>query len=187
MQTYILYLYRPIIRNMIKRIILLSIFSILLSSAKAQFDTSFIEKNIIRSSDSLVQAFKTRNWGKFTRYSYPSLVASFGGTQEFSNYIASIFNQLPDSAWKKYETGKIVQVLKTEGDYQAIIELKSIIEFDGTRTTTTSYLVAESWDGGLFWTFFDSQGDRAACKLIKPDLSDLLIIPEKDEKREPIK
>ncbi len=186
-QTYILYLYRPIIRNMTKRLVLASVLILVISSAQAQFDTSFIKKNIQECSDSLVNGFKTRNWKKFTRYSYPAIVASLGGAREFSEYIGNMFSQLPDSAWKKYETGKILQIIKTEGDYQAIIELKSIIEFEGTRTIATSYLIGESWDGGLFWTFFDSQGDRSASKQIKPDLDDKLFLPEKDEKREPIK
>lgn len=172
---------------MTKRLIFVSILILIFSSAKAQFDTSFIRKNIKQCADSMVHSFKSRNWEKFTRYSYPSVVASLGGAKEFSEYIGNMFSQIPDSAWKKYETGKVLQVIKTDGDYQAIIELKTIIEWDGTRTKATSHLIGESWDGGMFWTFFDSQGDRSAAKQIKPDLSDALIIPPRDEKREAIK
>jgi hypothetical protein len=163
---------------------------ILLASAlfsQAQFDTSFIKANILRNADSLTSAFKTKDWTKFTRYSYPAMVGSLGGAKEFGKYISDMFSQLPDSAWKKYEPGKVLQVVKTGGDYQAILELNTIIEWEGTRTTSTSHLIAESWDGGFFWTFFDSQGDLQAAKMIKPDLSELIVIPPRDEKREPYK
>jgi len=175
---------RLIIRNMIKRLFLLAGLLFFFCSSRAQFDTLFIKTNIRRCADSLTHAFKTRNWDVFTRYSYPALVGALGGKKEFGDYIAGMFNTIPDSAWKKYEAGKVIQVLKTGGDYQAIIELNSIIEWQGSRTTNIAYLIANSWDGGMFWTFFDSQGDVAAAKLIKPDLDGRLTIPPQIEKKE---
>ena len=77
-------------------------------------------------------------------------------------------------------------MIKTGGDYQAVIELKSIIEWQGIRITSTSHLIGESWDGGLFWTFFDNEGDRASALLIKPDLNEQLIIPQLKEIKEPL-
>ena len=171
---------------MIKRFSLAISLSLIFYCSQAQFDTSFIKKNIRHCADSLTYAFKTKDWRIFTRYSYPALVASLGGSGEFSTYIANIFSQVPDTAWKKYEAGKILQVIKTGGDYQAIIELKTIIEWQGNRITSTSHLIGESWDGGMFWTFFDSQGDVRAAKLIKPDLSEQLIVPEREETKEPL-
>ena len=46
----------------------------------------------------------------------------------------------------------------------------------------------ESWDGGLFWTFFDNEGvtEHLQLCIIKPDLSEQLIIPKKIEKAEPV-
>jgi hypothetical protein len=166
---------------------LLFLFPLFLAcSAQAQFDTSFIKKNIRHCADSMTHAFKTRSWDVFTRYSYPSVVGSLGGKKAFSDFMAGMFAPIPDSAWKKYEVGSILQVIKKGKDIQAIIELNSTLEWQGSRIITTSHLVAESWDGGLFWTFFDSQNDRMAAKLIDPNLSDELIIPEKQEKREPL-
>ncbi len=113
-------------------------------------------------------------------------MGSLGGVKEFTNYISQTFSQIPDTAWKKYEPGKILQVIKTGGDYQTIIELKTIIEWQGSRITTTSHLIGESWDGGMFWTFFDSQGDAKAARLIKPDLNEQLIVPKREETKEPL-
>lgn len=170
---------------MLKRSLLFFLLVLASLFSQAQFDTSFIKSNILRNADSLTNAFKAKDWVKFTRYSYPAMVGSLGGATEFGSYISNMFSQIPDSAWKQYEPGKILQVIKTGGDYQAVVELKTIIEWEGIRSTSTSHLVAESWDGGYFWTFFDSQGDDKAARLIKPDLSKLIVIPPRDEKREP--
>ena len=171
---------------MIKRLLFTGSLVSLFLCAGAQFDTAFAKASIHRCADSLVIGFKTKDTELFTRYSYPALIGSMGGKAEFINYISQMFMQIPDSAWKKYETGNILQVIKTDGDLQTIIELNSIIEWQGNRITTTSYLVGESWDGGLYWTFFDAQNDAAIAKLIKPDLSEQLIIPKKNVKVEPL-
>jgi hypothetical protein len=152
--------------------------------SQAQFDTSFIKANIRRCADSLASGFKTRNWELFTRYSYPAMVGTMGGQKEFSTYIEEAFSKLPDSAWKKYEPGKISQVIKTGNDFQAVVELNTILEWQGIKVTATDQLIGESWDGGMFWTFFDSQGDVNAARLINPGLSKQLIIPPKTELKE---
>ena len=169
-----------------KRLLLLTGFFLIITCAHAQFDTGFVKKNIRHCADSLTYAFKARKWDIVARYTYPALIGTMGGKKEFIDYISRIFSQAPDSAWKKYEAGKIVQLVKKGNDLQAIIELNTVIEWQGNRISTTSHLIAESWDGGRFWTFFDSQGDPTASKHINPNLSDQLIIPKTEEKREPI-
>lgn len=152
----------------------------------AQFDTTFIKTNIRQCADSLATGFRTKNWELFTRYSYPAMIGSMGGKKEFMKYVSTTFSKVPDSAWKRYEPGKILQVIKTGKDLQAVIELHSALEWQESLIVSTTYLIAESWDGGLFWTFFDSQGDARSARAIKPDLSDLLNIPAKQEKLEPL-
>lgn len=171
---------------MIKRSLLTLSILFIVSNSQAQFDTSFIKTNIRHCADSLTYGFKAKKWDVFARYSYPALIGSLGGVKEFITYISETFSQIPGTAWKKYEPGKILQIIKTGGDYQTIIELKTKLEWQGSLITTTSHLIGESWDGGRFWTFFDSQGDVRAAKMIKPDLSDLLIIPERQETKVPL-
>jgi hypothetical protein len=171
---------------MIKRLCIALSFVCCFCWSHAQFDTAFAKASIRRCADSLTYGFKIKNWELFTRYSYPALIGSFGGKTEFMKYIAMMFSPVPDSAWKQYEPGKILQIIKTGGDLQTVVELKSVIEWQGRRISTTSHLIGESWDGGMFWTFFDSEGDRAAAMLIKPDLSEQLTIPIKNEKAEPV-
>jgi hypothetical protein len=170
-----------IIRNMIKRFFITVFFVFLLGSTHAQFDTLFVKTNIRLSADSMTTGFKTKNWELYTRYVYPALIGSMGGKAEMMTYMENNFSSIPVTAWKEYQPGKILQVIKTAGDLQAVIELRSILEWQGQRITTVTHMIGESWDGGLFWTFFDSEGDLDIARLIKPDLSDQLIIPKKKE------
>lgn len=151
------------------------------TGVEAQFDSAFVKTNLKRCADSLTFAFKSNDWEMFTRYSYPAMIGSLGGKKAFTDYISNTFSQLPDSAWKKYETGKIVQLEKQGKDFQGIIELNTIVEWQDRRVTTTSHLIGESWDGGLFWTFFDSQGDEQAARHINPSLSPAIKIPGRVE------
>lgn len=169
-----------------KRLFLLPVFLLSFSLAYSQFDTSFAKSNIGRCADSLAYGFKTKNWEVYTRYSYPALVGSLGGKTEFMKYMDMMFRSIPDSAWKQYEPGKILQIIKTAGDLQTVVELKSVLEFQGQRFITVSHLIGESWNGGLYWTFFDSEGDREKARLIKPDLDEKLIIPQKKESIKPL-
>lgn len=171
---------------MTKRFFIAISFAFIFCSSHAQFDTAFAKAGIRRCADSLTYGFRIKNWELFTRYSYPALIGSMGGKNEFMKYIALMFSPIPDSAWKQYEPGNILQVIKTGGDLQTVIELKSTIEWEGKRITMISHLIGESWDGGMFWTFFDSEGDRTSALLIKPDLNEQLIIPKNIEKTEPI-
>ncbi len=163
------------------------IFTLLVAGlhAEAQFDTSFAGKNLKICADSLTYCFKAKNWECFARYSNPAIIGSMGGKAAYIEFIAGSFSRIPDTAWKKYESGEILQIVKTDRELQAVVEFHSAVHYGGFRNTATFYMVAQSWDGGLFWTFFDSQGSAIASRKIKPDLSPLLIIPERKEQMEP--
>jgi hypothetical protein len=137
-------------------------------------------------ADSLVLGFKTRDWELYSRYSNPTVIGAMGGKYEFIVLVRDMFSKVPDSAWKKYEAGKILQVVRNGKDLQGIIELQSVLEWQGVRVTSTAYMVAESWNNGYTWTFFDSQGDINDARVIIPTLSHELVIPEKKEIMEPL-
>jgi len=145
----------------------------------AQFDSSFVKSQITKCADSLAYGFRTRNWDVFARYSNPAMIGSMGGKEEFIRFIASMFADIPENAWKKYKPGPVLQVVQSGPDLQCVIELNSIVEVEGKRITAKSHLIGQSWDGGNFWTFFDSQNNREASRQIKPDLNEAIIIPAK--------
>lgn len=147
--------------------------------ANAQFDSSLVKSQITKCADSLAYGFRTRNWEVFARYSNPAMIGTMGGKAEFIRFLDSTFADIPANAWKVYKPGHIFQLLKSGPDLQCVIELNSIIEAEGKRITAKSHLIGQSWDGGVFWTFFDSQNNRVAARQIKPDLSDEIVIPAK--------
>lgn len=153
----------------------------------AQFDSSFVKSQISKCADSLAFGFRTRNWDVFARYSNPAMIGTMGGVDAFKQFLSSTFSTIPQNAWKQYKPGSILQVVKSGADLQCVIELNSILEVEDKRVTSKSHLIGQSWDGGIFWTFFDSQNDRLAAKHIKPDLSEVIVIPAKvEDKVDPV-
>ena len=164
----------------------LSFLVFLAINAHAQFDSSYARKQIVACADSLARGFVTKDWVLFTSYSYAPLIGILGGKEQFIKQVSGALNEIPDTAWKKYHPGTVLQVVQTGRQLQAVVELFSVVEWQGIRVATTHHLIAESWNGGQHWTFFDSQNDRDKAVMIKPDLSPLLIIPPKHEKMEPL-
>ena len=155
--------------------------------ANAQFDSSFVKTQISKCADSLAYGFRTRNWDVFARYSNPAIIGTMGGLEAFKQVLSSTLSVVPENAWKLYKPGTILQVVKSGSDLQCVVELNSVLEVNEMLITSKSHLVGQSWDGGIFWTFFDSQNDRVAAKQIKPDLSELIVIPAKvEDKMDPV-
>lgn len=171
---------------MLKTILLFALLTLSCIVSQAQFDTSFAKSNILKCADSLAYGFKHKDWELFTRYTYPAMIGTMGGKQAFISFISDKFALVPDTAIKKYEPGRVLQVVKSGKDLQALLEINSVIEWQGIRVTSTSHIIGESWSNGLYWTFFDSQNDVKLAKTIDPALSDQINIPAKIEKMEPI-
>ena len=169
-------------------VVLITIALLMPGAVNAQFDSSFVRGNLIKCADSMAWGFRARNWEVFARYTNPAIIGSMGGKAEFINFTTGVFGQIPDSSWKVYKPGKVLQLVKSGNDFQSIIELNSVIEWEGRRITAVNHLVGQSWDGGVFWTFFDSQNSQKSATQIKPDLSPDLVVPAKvPEKVEPIR
>lgn len=177
---------RTIIRNMTKRSFFLIFFMACALLSEAQFDTSFAKRQMRQCIDSFVTGFKTRNWELYARYTNPAVIGSFGGKYEFLVMVREMFANVPDSAWKKYEPGKILQIVRSGKDLQGVIELHSIVEWQGVRVISTAYMIGESWNNGITWTFFDSHGDANETRVLMPSLSPDLVVPAKQEKMEPL-
>lgn len=141
-----------------------------------------IEKNIYRSADSMMSAFKTKDWITFANFNHPAMIKMMGGTEAFAKLITDQMQQIPDTAIKSIGAGKILQVVKTDHDHQCVIEQNMLMEMQGMRITSTTYLVGESLNGGRSWTFFDGSNGGAVKPIdLKPNLSPDLKIPQKKQ------
>ena len=161
--------------------ILINVATACKSGADKRHPANETEANIYRSADSMMAAFKRRDWITFAKYNHPAMMKMMGGPQSFASFIAEQMKQIPDTAIKKLETGKILQVVKTNKDQQCVIEQNMEMHLEGAKILSTAYLIGESLDGGKNWTFFDASTKAMAPKDIKPDISPELKIPEKKQ------
>jgi hypothetical protein len=138
------------------------------------------EKNIYRCADSMIDAFKRKDWPTFVKYNHPNLVKIVGGPEAFASFINLQMKQIPDSVVKNIEIGRVLQVVKTPKDEQCLVEQNMRLQSAGVTFSKTTYLIGESVNSGKNWTFFDvSTNSRLTPKHIKPDISKELIIPDK--------
>lgn len=141
--------------------------------------TNETEKNIYRCGDSMLSAFKRKDWISFVKYNNPNMTRRMGGAEAFASFINTQMKQVPDSAIQNIALGKILQVVKTPVDMQCVVEQNMTMRSAGTTMEKTTYLIGESTDNGQNWTFFDaSTKTMLSAKDIKPNLSDQLKIPE---------
>ena len=140
------------------------------------------EVNIYRSADSMMSAFKRKDYTSFAKYNHPTMVKMKGGEESFVNLLTKQMQMIPDTAIKNMRVGKILQVVKTADDLQCVVEQNMVMEMESIRVTSTTYLVGESLNGGKNWTFFDGANTGAVKPTdIKPNLSPELKIPEKKQ------
>lgn len=140
------------------------------------------EENILRCADNMMAAYKNKDWPTFAKYNNPGMIKLMGGQEAFEKLLVEQMKQTPDSIVKSLTAGNILQVVKTAGDMQCVLEQKMIAQMEAMQITSTTYLVGESLDGGKNWTFFDGAA-RGLIKPIniKPNLSPDLKIPEKKQ------
>jgi hypothetical protein len=136
------------------------------------------EENIYRCGDSMLAAFKRKDWVTFVKYNHPNMTSRMGGPEAFASFISVQMKQIPDSTIQSITIGKILQVVKTAKDEQCVVEQNMKMEQHGTTLDKTTYLVGESLDNGETWTFFDASTKTGLLpKDIKPDISNELQIP----------
>lgn len=137
-----------------------------------------IAKNIYRSGDSMLAAFRRKDWTTFVLYNHPNMVKRMGGIPAFASFINLQMKQVPENAIKSIALGKILQIVKTVDDVQCVVEQNMKMEVEGVGFDKTTYLVGESVDDGEHWTFFDASTKTPLLpKDIKPNLSNQIKVP----------
>jgi hypothetical protein len=169
-----------------KKVCLAFLFFLLLVSACNNSESSTghevkseTESNIYRSGDSMLSAFKRKDWHAYVKYNHPNMIKRMGGPEAFASFVNMQMQQIPDSTVKNIALGKILQVVKTPGDLQCVVEQHMELQLHGSNIKKITYLVGESLDNGTTWTFFDASVKTGVTpKEIKPDISSDLKIPE---------
>ena len=145
------------------------------------------EAAIYRSADSMMAAFKSREWMAFAKFTHPNMLRVMGGADNIAFMVKQQMQNVADSVIKTARVEKVLQVEKVDAELQCLVEEKIVMEMEGNRITTTSYLVGESLNQGKSWTFFDASNDGKIKPIdIKPNLSPGIKIPAKKQQTEVI-
>ncbi|TDH23078.1 hypothetical protein EXU57_18675 [Segetibacter sp. 3557_3] len=164
------------------KIVVMAVLLVLTACGDARNPKNNTEKNIYRSADKMLLAFRNKDWETFMTYLHPNMIARLGGKDQMARLMTAQMKDVPDSAIKKLMVSRILQVKETPTDVQCIVEQQMMMHLQGAEVTSTTYLVGESLDHGKNWTFFDASNSGVASPgTIKPNLSPELKIPEKKQ------
>jgi hypothetical protein len=150
------------------------------TASKTVVKDTAVCKNIRISAESMMAAFKVKDFKTFSQYMNPVIINMLGGLDSFAVFTANQMKDISDTAVKLMQPGRILQIVTTSTDLQCVVEQHMVMELSGFRFASTSHLVGESLDKGKTWTFFDAaDGGMAGAKDIKPNISPKLKIPKK--------
>lgn len=149
---------------------------------RARVPANETEAAIYKSADSMTTAFKNRDWKTFVLFTHPAMVRVMGGADGLAFMVQQQMQEVPDSVLKRARIDKVLQVEKVDDELQCVVEENIVMEMDGKRITSTTYLIGESLNQGKSWTFFDASNTGQIKPLdIKPNLSPGLKIPAKKQ------
>jgi len=139
---------------------------------KSQLDTLLLTKNIYACEDSMIALFKRKDWKTYADYMNPKVIEMMGGKDGFVKYLKEQMRVLDEVDMQVYKTGKILQLVKINDQYQCIAESFMQMKMRGMTISGSSYDIAIS-DDGLKWTFFriTETATTAQIKEIFPGLS----------------
>lgn len=161
-----------------KRYFILLIVIVFSFEGKSQLDTLFLNKNIYTSEDSMIAIFKRKDWKTYAAYMNPIVIEMLGGKDGFVKYLQEQMKILDEADVQIYKVGKILQLLKINGQYQCVVESFLQMKMNGMTISGSSYDIATSVDG-VKWNFFriTETATSAQIKEIFPQLSPEFKLP----------
>ena len=161
-----------------KRYFILLIVIVFSFEGKSQLDTLFLNKNIYTSEDSMIAIFKRKDWKTYADYMNPIVIEMLGGKDGFVKYLQEQMKILDEADVQIYKVGKILQLLKINGQYQCVVESFLQMKMNGMTISGSSYDIATSVDG-VKWNFFriTETATSAQIKEIFPELSPEFKLP----------
>jgi hypothetical protein len=167
-----------------KRYFILLLVIVFSFKGKSQLDTLLLSKNIYAAEDSMIALFKRKDWKTYADYMNPTVIEMLGGKDSFVKYLQEQMKILDEADMQIYKTGKILQLVKINGQYQCIVESFIQMKMSGMTISGSSYDIAIS-DHGLKWTFFriTETATTAQIKEIFPGLSPDFKLPRAQMQR----
>jgi hypothetical protein len=161
-----------------KRLLLLPFIAIFFLEAKTQLDSASLRQNIYVAEDSMFSILKRGDWKAYAGYMHPVIIEMSGGKEKFVQTLSGL-DVLKQVSFDVYKPGKILQLVKTDKEYQAIVETFMQMQVNGTMVSGSSYDVAVSSDGKK-WTLFrlEEKYTPAMIRETVPGLSPDLKFPK---------
>ena len=162
-----------------KNYLLLIVFIASCIQSQAQFDTLFISKKASAGEDSLIALFKKKDWKSYADYMHPSIIEMVGGKENFVTTLQQSMKALEVAKFDAFKNGRVLQIVKTNGQYQCIIESFMQMTLNGMLISGSSYDLAFSTDGNE-WKFLriDQTFAPETIKQLIPELSTDLKLPK---------
>jgi hypothetical protein len=153
---------------------------VLATASFAQADSASIAPRIRAAADSMLMAFKQKDYRTFARFNNEKLVESLGGEENFAAFLDKQIKSLEELQFTEIRTGRIIRVMPYQNTWQCIVEQQSQVRIPEQVMSTISHLVGLSTDGGYTWHFADAnQGTVEQFRTIMPELNPAMPIPKK--------
>ena len=126
----------------------------------------------------MIALFKRKDWKTYADYMNPIVIEMLGGKDGFVKYLQEEMKFLDETDMQIYKAGKILQLLKINGQYQCIVESFMQMKMNEITISGSSYDIAIS-DDGVKWTFsrITESATAAQIRNIFPGLSPDLKFP----------
>jgi hypothetical protein len=158
---------------------LLAVFAVLSSlEAWTQLDTALLSKSIYTAEDSMIAIFKRKDWSSYAHYMNPTIIELIGGKDQFVRTMGEL-KFLEETDVQVYKKGKILELAKTDSEYQCIVETFMQMQVLGTLVSGSSYDIGLSANG-KDWTFFRIEESVTSdqVKQLIPDLHPKFKLPK---------
>jgi hypothetical protein len=153
-------------------------------SQSKTIDSLNYSKIIKEQAETMSQFLLKKDFKSFIRFTYPKLVEMMGGEQKMIESLEKSFIQMEaeGTGFLNITIGEPSRVILFENELQSTLPQALEIKLPNGRVHTKSTLIAISIDKGKNWYFIDtSSKDIQTMKSVLPNLSEQLIIPEKEK------
>jgi hypothetical protein len=134
-----------------------------------------------RQAEQMVSAQTRGDWTRAVRFAYPPAVEEAGGPERMIAGVRRLTKEVEDAGgtWRSTTVAPATQVVTEGGTMYAVLPTTTRWSFQGRDTSTTSYLLGVSSDGGKTWTFAHGVGllHLPLRRKLFPSLPSSLVLP----------
>ncbi len=168
---------------MMKHIFQTCIFAFLFSFiSSAQEDSASISPRIRSAADSMLSAFRQKDFRTFARFNNEKLLDMLGGAENFAVFMDQQMKSMEGIEFTVIRAGRIIRVTPYKDTWQCILEQQTQISAQGTVISSVTHLVGVSTNRGYSWRFIDAnQGSPEQFRDIMPELNPAMPVPRKKQ------